>query len=257
MVESVLFLGVLFILGTILIAWAVYFSMRWIVGKQFANETETLAGSVIFRVSALHGLILALVFAQELVDYNQLQTNLVREATAIADIYNDVRRYGTKAQGTVQSALSEYVRTVVDEEWELLAEAKVLSARGWQLREVAYQTLLDLNPDTPRQTSLRDHMLTKVQLIAELRQERENNALHGISPLFWGAAIAGIVLVTIPYCIFSPSGLNLALLSVYGGFTGFVMFVIFAFSDPFNAPGELPPSPFERLLATEIGQNGR
>ncbi len=256
MESTTLFIGLLFVLGTILIAWAVYFTMRRIVGDRFENETETLAGSVIFRVSALHGLILALVFAQELVDYNQLQTNLVREATAIADIYNDIRRYDTEAQATVQSALSDYVRTVVDEEWTSLADRQSLSARGWQLREIVYQALLDLNPETPRQTSLRGHMLTKVQLIAELRQERENNALHRISPLFWTAAMAGIVLVTIPYFIFSPSRLNLTLLSVYGGFSGFVMFVIYAFSDPFNPPGALPPAAFERLLASEIGGTG-
>lgn len=254
--SSIILVGLLFVLGTILMAWVVYFTMRWIVGGQFESETETLAGSVIFRVSALHGLILALVFAQELVDYNQLQSNLVREATAIADIYNDIRRYDTEAERTVQSALSDYVRTVVNEEWDLLANDQALSARGWQLREVVYQALLDLNPDTSRRATLRTHMLLKVQLIAELRQERENNALHKISPLFWTAAIAGIALVTIPYFIFSPSRLNLTLLCVYSGFSGFVMFLIFAFSDPFNAPGALPPLPFERLLATEIGANG-
>lgn len=256
MAASVILLCMVFVIGTILIALAVYFSMRWVVADNFETETETLAGSVIFRVSALHGLILALVFAQELVDYNQLQSNIVREATAIADIYNDIRRYETEVDQTVQSALSDYVRVVIDEEWDALAQEQKLSARGWELREIVYETLLDLTPATPRQTALRSHMIAKIQLIAELRQERENNSLHSVSPLFWVAAICGIILVTVPYFIFSPSRLNLALLSVYGGFSGFVMFVIFAFSDPFNEPGALHPSAFERLLATEIGGSG-
>ncbi len=247
-------LGGAFVLGTIVLAWAVYFTMRLVLGGAFQNETETLAGSVIFRVSALHGLILALVFAQELVDYSQLQTNLVREATAIADIYNDVRRYGAEQEAAIQSALSDYTRVVVDEEWDLLSEERVLSAKAWVLRESVYQALLDLYPDTPRREALRDHMLHKIQLIAELRQERENNAVHAVNPLFWAAAIAGIALVTIPYFIFSATRVNLALLSVYGGYSGFVMFIIYAFSDPFGDPGALPPVPFERLLETEIGQ---
>ena len=252
---SDILLALVFIIGTIMIAWAVYFSMRWLVGSTFEGETETLAGSVIFRVSALHGLILALVFAQELVDYNQLQTSLVKEATAIADIYNDIRRYDTEAEEAVQTALSDYVRVVVNDEWSRLATEKRLSGDGWRLREVVYQAVLDLTPETPRQVTLRDHMVKQAQLMAEMRQERENNALHGVSPLFWAAALAGIILVTVPYFIFSPNRLNLALLSVYGGFTGFVMFVIFAFSDPFNSPGALAPAPFERLLLTEIGRN--
>lgn len=250
---SSIILGLVFITGTILLALAVYFLMRRLVGDNFENDTETLAGSVIFRVSALHGLILALVFAQELVDYNQLQTNLVREATAIADIYNDIRRYGTEAEAPVQAALSAYVRVVVEQEWALLADQQVLSGQAWQLREQVYNALLDLTPETPRQSTLREHMLHKIQLIAELRQERENTALHAISPLFWAAALVGIVLVTIPYFIFRPTKLHIALLSVYGGFTGLVMYTIFAFSDPFDDPGALQPMAFERLLETEIG----
>lgn len=246
---SALVLCLVFVVSTILIALSVYSAMRWMVAGRFESETETLAGSVIFRVSALHGLILALVFAQELVDYNQLQSNLVQEATAIADIYNDIRRYETDREQLVQTALRDYARVVIDEEWDTLARDQALSRRGWELRELVYVTLLDLTPDTLRQTSLRSHMLAKIQLIAELRQERENNALHTISPLFWIAAIFGIVLVTVPYFIFSPTRLHLALLSIYGGFTGFVMFVIFAFSDPFSEPGALQPVAFERLVA--------
>lgn len=65
-------MGVLFVAGTIILALAVDALMRWIVGDRYSSTTETLAGSVIFRVASLHGLILALVFAQELYDYSQL-----------------------------------------------------------------------------------------------------------------------------------------------------------------------------------------
>jgi len=245
--------GALFVAGTILIALSVYAFMRRIVGDKFDDKTETLAGSVIFRVSALHGLILALVFAQELYDYTELQSNLVDEATAIADIYNDIARYGTEAQPAVQTALARYTQLVIDEEWTLLAEDNVLSSEGWRLRETVYQALLDLNADSARQETLRSHMIEKIQLIAELRQERENNALHDMNLLFWVAAFAGLILVTVPYFVFSPTPLHIALLAVYGGFSGLVMFIIFAFADPFSSPGALEPLAFERLVQQGIG----
>lgn len=136
-----------------------------------------------------------------------------------------------------------------------MSASRALSTEGWRLREIVYLGVLDLVPETPRQVALRAHMLDKVQKIAELRQERENTALHRISPLFWFAALAGIILVTLPYFIFSPTRLHLALLSVYGGFTGLIMYVIFAFSDPFGGPGALEPVAFERL--TEVGIGAR
>ncbi|WP_425072822.1 hypothetical protein [Sagittula sp. S175] len=246
--------AVVFIVGTVMISWAVYFGMRRVMGEDFAEDTQTLAGSVIIRVAALHGLILALVFAQELVDYTQLQGNLTEEATAIADVWNDAGRYGEAVAAEVQPALRRYTQLVIHEEWEVLARTGRLAPEGWQLREVIYQAVLDLDPATPRESDLRAHMVHKAQAIAELRQARENTALHAVNPLFWLAALAGLVLVAVPYFVFSPTRLHMVLLSVYGAFSGLVMFVIYAFSDPFAAPGVLEPLAFERLLETEIGQ---
>ncbi|MEN9062076.1 MULTISPECIES: hypothetical protein [Ponticoccus] len=242
-----------FVGGTLLLAWVVYFAMRRIAGDRTTDETQTLAGSVIIRVASLHGLILALVFAQELVDYHDLQDNLVQEATAIADIYNDIWRYDPRVADAVQADLRRYTHTVIEDEWQALARDQRLSGEGWALRESIYLAVLDLEPATARQQSLRSHMVTQVQQIATLRQARENTALHAVSPLFWVAAVAGVVLVTVPYFTYAPSGLHLMLLSVYGTFSGLVMFTIFAFADPFRSPGALEPAPFERLLETEIG----
>ncbi|MHC9234438.1 bestrophin-like domain [Pseudooceanicola sp. 502str34] len=249
-------IALLFVAGTILIAWSVYFATRALVGKTFGSDTEALASSVIFRVSALHGLILALVFAQELLDYNELQRVVLQEATAVADIYNEMRRYGGEDVAPVQAALSDYLQVVSGPEWAALGETQRLTGEGWRIWDDIYGRLLDLPPDTPRESALRDHMLSKAQTMAALRQEREATALHGISPLFWFAALAGVVLVTIPYFIFAPTRLHLVLLSIYGGFTGLVMYVIFAFSDPFGGPGAMDPAPFTRLLETEIGHHG-
>lgn len=244
---------VLFVGGTVLIAWTVYFAVRLLAGQRFSDDTQTLAGSVIIRVSALHGLILALVFAQELVDYTQLQGNLTEEATAIADIWNDAARYGEDVAAQVQPALTRYTHLVVEEEWQELAADRALSAEGWQLREHIYLAVLDLEPRTAREEDLRTHMVHKAQLIAELRQERQNTALHEVNMLFWVAALSGLVLVTVPYFVFSPTRLHLMLLSVYGAFSGLVMYVIYAFSDPFEQPGALSPVAFQQLLRTEIG----
>ncbi|MDN2564915.1 DUF4239 domain-containing protein [Aquibium sp. A9E412] len=252
MVHS-LALGVVFVFGTIALAWLSYFGMRALTSGWVESETRELAGSVIFRVAALHGLILALVFAQEMIDYQELRSSLVEEATAVADIYNDIRRYGGDAVEPMQSALSAYVRVVVDEEWDRLARDTHLAPEAWSLRETVYLAVLDLEPQTAREEALRNHMLAKIQKIAELRQKRENTALQAISSMFWFAAVAGVVLITLPYFIFPPSPLNLMLLSVYGAFTGIVMLFIYAFSDPFSPPGNLAPAAFERLLETEIG----
>ncbi|MCB5199307.1 hypothetical protein LGQ03_08640 [Loktanella sp. TSTF-M6] len=232
---------------------AIYAITRAIWGGKQTDETQTLAGSVLLRVATLHGLILALVFAQELSDYSDIRADLVREATAIADIFNDIRRYETPQMQEVQTMLADYLRHAISTEWDSLSQTGKLTAQGWGLREQVYQTVLNLDPETPRQTDLRAHMVAKSQLIAELRQSRENSAVRTLSGLFWFAAIIGLVWVAVPYLTYSPTPLHLSLLSLYGAYSGVILYVIYAFSDPFAQPGALPPTAFIQLLAGEMG----
>ncbi len=248
-----LLVGLGFVAGTAGLALASYAAMRWLAADRAASDTKDLAGSVVFRMSALHGLILALVFAQELLGYQRLRSALVDEATAVADIYNDIRRHGGPAEVPVQRALSDYVRTVVVAEWPALAREGRLTAEGWQLREAVYLAVLDLPATGPREEALRRHMLADIHDIAAVRQLRENMADRPINPLFWFAAVSGVVLISLPYFVFRPTPVNLALLGLYGGFTGVVMFIIYALSDPFSPPGMLEPSAMQRLLRSEIG----
>lgn len=237
-----------FVFGTVAIVWSGYFLMRFFWAKADEEDTHELAGSVIFRVAALHGLILALVFAQNLFGYQEIRSSLVREATAVADIYYDFGRYGEDNSATIQGAIKEYVQLVINDEWQLLAEERRLSWKAWEQREIIYNAILDLEPKSLRQTTIRDHMVSQIQRIAELRQARENNALNTLNILFWIPAIAGLFFVAIPYFVFSPTRLNMTLLTVYAGFSGIVLFVIYAFSDPFSTPNRLEPVAFERLL---------
>ena len=62
----------------VLLAFASYAIMRALAGAHDYDERKDLAGSVIFRVSALHGLILALVFAQEIANLNEADRTAAR-----------------------------------------------------------------------------------------------------------------------------------------------------------------------------------
>lgn len=133
-------LGVLIALANIAALFAIYALTRALWGPRQTAETKDLAGSVIFRIASLHGLILALVFAQALIAYSEIRSNLGEEATAVAGIFNDMRRHDPQAEATteVQATLAAYLRHVVDHEWAALSETGKLTPEGWALREKVY-----------------------------------------------------------------------------------------------------------------------
>ena len=240
--------GFLFVAGTATLTLVTYGVMRAIAGAP-EGHTKELAGSVVFRISALHGLILALVFAQEMVEYQQLKFESAVESNAIADVYFDADRYGMDKKSEIQDVLFTYVQTVIGEEWDHLGATGRLLGKGWGEWDAAYDAILNLTPANDRQRSLRDHMLSQIHVIAEARVKRENHGANSISILFWAAATSGVIFIALAYYAFPPTRVNLTLIALFGAFTGLILFFIYAFENPYSPPGTLRPAAYERLLA--------
>lgn len=211
------------------------------------EQTKDLAGSVIFRISALHSLILALVFAQELVNFNDARNNMTREAALVGDIFYDLQRYDDALTKSAQADLLDYTKIVLNKERQSLAENAELNEQAWEEWKSAYIAILDLEPGNARQEALKPIMLDRVREISDLRISRENNALSGVHNLFLIAAVTGIVIISFAYFPFPPTGGNLTLLLVFGLYTGLVIYFIFAFANPFSGVEQFESVRFERL----------
>lgn len=239
--------GVIIIGGTILATLGAYSFMRRVTGGDPEGVDRDLASSVVFRISALHGLILALVFAQEMFQYEQLKYASATEADAVADVYFDAGRYDPLAKLPIQKALGEYARLVIEEEWPALATERRLSQAAWNQWDAAYQAVLDLAPANKRQESLRDHMLQQVHVISQQRIQREATVGDSINGIFWVAALSGVVFIALAYYPYQPDRRSLMLIAMFGAYTGIILFFIYAFSDPYRPPAELSPGAFVRL----------
>ncbi|ODT06944.1 MAG: hypothetical protein ABS58_09485 [Mesorhizobium sp. SCN 65-20] len=254
MIGSVL-LGSAFVGGTILITLMSYFFMRWITGGGSDASERELASSITVRISALHGLILALVFAQEMIEYQQLKYESATEADAIADVYYDAERYGAAAQAAIQKSMSAYLKVVVEKEWDQLGSTGELAQEGWVEWDNAYRAALDLTPTTERQKSLRDHMLSQIQAIADTRVKRSNHSAGTINTMFWFAALSGLILMALSYYPFRAERRSVLLIALFGAYTGIILFLIYAFSNPYSRPAILSPAAYEHLQR-QISQPG-
>ena len=261
-----LLLALLWIGGSIGLVFAVHAAgRRWMApppapegtpppadGHAHPPAVRDAAQVIGLRTAALFGVILAMVYAQELGQYQQVREGLSREAVAIADVFHDAGRYGGNVAEPVQSAMRDYVHFVVEREWRLLGTEQRLSRRAWEARERAYAAVLDAVPTSPREVALRERMLARLGVIAEHRHLREEWAAQGFSMVFWLPALAGLVLVTLPLCVFPPTRPTRLLLASLGAYAGLVLFFVQAFASPFAYPLHDPPGAFERLLENDF-----
>lgn len=248
--------GLAFVSASICIVIGAYFLARRIMGADTEGDrTHDVASSVAVRLAALHGLILALVYAQELDDYKGVRSGLSLEAVAVADIYNDMRRYGGASVGQVQSGLARYVALVVSEEWDGLGRRQGLLPAAWRQWDDVYEQLLNLVPANDREKFLASRMRDRATVIAQSRSLRAEAVNYQFSGLFWAPAVIGLALLAIPFYVYPPNRAHLLLLSVFGAYSGVILFFIYAFSNPFHEPGRLDPLPFEQLLQGDLGKS--
>lgn len=241
-------LAILIILATVGSVLAVYFAARFLLHPEPNDATVDLAGKVLLRIAALHGLVLALVFASEVVEYNQLSFESAIETNAVSDAYYDADRYGKEATAAIRTALRIYLQIAATTEWTSLGEGEGLQPAAWKAWDEAYNAALDLVPASPKEEALRDNILAKIHLIAESRDLREHHAKISLSSLFWVAALAGVILIAVGFYPYPPKRENLVLLICYSIYTGLILFTIYAMSNPYINPAALEPILFEQLL---------
>lgn len=234
-----------------------YFLARYLLLPRTDEQTKDLAGSVIFRVSALHGLILALVFAQELLNFSDLRHTMTREAALVGNIFYDLQRYDEDETVAARQNLAAYVDVVLTREWQQLGASGELVEAAWDHWKAAYLSILDLVPAGVRQQELKRIMVEQVREVSELRIRRETAAVSGVNRLFLFAALGGIVLIGIAYFPFPPAVVNVSLITIFAVYTGFVVYFIIAFANPFSGSGYIEPVRFERLYEGMQNSLGR
>jgi hypothetical protein len=232
-----------------------YFTARALLSAgEDKDRTHDVALAIGGRIAGLYGLILALVYAQELNDYKDIRAALLDEAVAVSDVFNDIHRYGGPQVVPVQTDLEKYIVTVSGEEWDMLGEGRGLSPRAWEEWDDAYERILDLTPATERQRYLANRMRERITAIARFRQERSAAVGDNFNDVFWPPAFIGLILLAIPFYVYRPTRSHIILLSTFGTYAGVILFFIFVFSNPFQRPERIEPLAFKQLLQGVIGR---
>ena len=254
----ILFGVLIFVGGAIFLIFVPYVVLRALFSKRLGGDTETVAVNVMFRIGALHGLILALVFADVLIQFNSMRNNVAQEAAAVGDLLNNLKNYGPEETAQITDSVHAYLNSVIFEEWPALSD-QVLQRQTWLQWELFYLSILDLEPTSARDESLRERLIRDAEEIANSREQRLFTVAQGLSTPFWVIAIVGFFFVTIPFFVYKPKLANLFLLTIFGAYNGMIIYFILALSSPFMGPVSLEPTPFEtieelRLALIEFAQ---
>lgn len=238
-------IGITFVLGAIAIGYLPAQVLRRRFGPVQPADTRALSSEMMARIGALHGLILALVFANAQGNAAALRADVHNEATAIGNVYYNAKRYGSVE---VQVAAVAYLRAVVDKDWPSLRAHHQLSLEGWRAWRDALDASMDLEPSTRREALLAAQIDGDLWKIEALRQARNYEANNKLPTEFWLLAISGLVLISLLLFVHEINPLHQGMMACYSVYTGLALFLIYDLSHPFTGLVQLMPDDFANSL---------
>lgn len=236
---------VLMVVTTLIGLLVYYLSFRLLASSQTKEARRATTG--LFRViGVLVSLFLSLTFADVMLELNQIEASIEREAVMLEDIHRDLGRYDTGRGFMAQTLLVEYIESVIEHDWPALADDKLSKEVGETLLRLEDQ-VLQLEDETELQKILRPRIIADVDLVNDLRLTRLEQALAK-PPLFLIVVVFGFLVTMACFGPHPPNRLTVSLLIMYTSLIGLVIYLILAYSDPFQGATGIEPASLEYIL---------
>jgi hypothetical protein len=238
--------AILLMVLTTAVGVPVYVISYRLLAKSQPKEVRRATSGLFRVIGILVSLFLSLTFADVVLELNQIEGAIEREAVMIVDIHRDLSRYDSDRARKAQALLVEYTQAVIEHDWPALADDRLSEeARAllWQLEDET----LHLETTTSVQQILRPRINSDVDEISDLRLVRLEQALAK-PPLFLIVVIFGFLATMVCFGPHQPNRLTITLLSLYTLLVGLVIYMILAFSDPFQGATGIKPTAIEFVL---------
>jgi len=204
--------------------------------------TETVA----VRIGTVHGLILALVFAEAQTAHTDLQQEVSREITTIEHVILQIDQWDGPERSDLRRKLATYVRAVLEHEWQV-GERLRGSREATRAYNALDMSILDLMAHSPPQESLRSRMIANMDDLQDHRRARLALLHRGLPSLFWWMALAGFAILAGFFLVFPATPMHIGILSIYGAYTGLALYFILALSHPYTGPAAIDTSAYAML----------
>jgi hypothetical protein len=201
-------------------------------------------------VGLLYAILLAFVVVVAWEQFNSAEESTHTEVTRLSNLFRDSEPFPPENRDRIQGALVAYVQSVVDREYDAMAdgESDGLTTRAYEnIWDQFYNTRVE--GDGPA-ASFYDSAVGRLNELGEARRLRVLASQSTIPAPLWVLLIGG-GLFTIAWLFpFSmpDTRIQTVALGTVGAFTGFVLFLIYALQHPFAGDIAIDPGVYQSLL---------
>ena len=227
---------------------AVYFAFYKLISKYQREDLKHAAGNLFRGVVLFLSLMLSLAFTEVIVELRAIRSAVEREALAISDLFEDLKRFDIKKTRKIRATLVDYTQSVIDDDWPALANDR-LGQQAGTFKSQLTEAVMNLKPATPVQEKLMHRIQDNDDALSDHRFIRLDHSLAQ-PPIFVYIIIFGFLVTMACMGTHQPQLPFVLLASLYTVFVGVLLFIVLSLSDPFQSYFGVAPTAFEYLIET-------
>jgi|WetSurMetagenome_2_1015567.scaffolds.fasta_scaffold101924_3 hypothetical protein len=237
------------ITGSLLITSLGLILIRKKITHESLSENHTVASYVFNAFSISYGVLLAFVVYANWYDYERAQQNISYETSYISNFYRDTRTFPDSIKNIVTNKITNYVKAVIDDEWEKLSEEKTSPVAESALDDL-WNTYTKIPVSQISNPYLYQVSLDKLNLISQYRRLRILDMQQTTPLIIWIVLIICFT-VSLGYTYFFTTRkkrIQLLLMATFIIINVLIFYLIYVLDHPFKGHSGISSEPFQLIL---------
>ena len=242
--------------GFVAVACAGHILVRRSFARTNFIEHNEVAGFIVAVVGVLYAVLLAFLTIVVWEHFSAAEDRANQEVDAATDIWRFAAYLDPSDERRFSTDLDRYVESVINDEWPKMAHGRSSAVAQHNVIQLLSDAF-GLPADTLHQANLQNHLLDRVQMVADLRRRRISDNQSGVPSVLWAALVVGASAVIGFLYLFGLQNFKVQLLMTAATATviGLTFSVIIALDFPFR--GEISVSPERWIALHELIGAGR
>jgi hypothetical protein len=231
-VASIVVPGVLAFVGAVL--------ARKLFPKLAGTDFRETGSMVLPATLAVYGIVLAFVIVNQYTDFTAARDDVQSEALNLEDVHRAAQGFSEPTHGQVDAVLTDYVRTVVLQEWDDLAHGHDSPRAAYDF-DLLNATLVSYKPKDPATVALFQEALGFLHDAHVGRHRRIDAAIDTLpSLLVWFLIVGAVATVLASYMLGLGRRHHFAVPVSLACLLGFTLMLSLKLDYPFSGSEKIP-----------------
>jgi len=208
-----------------------------------------LASPIFPAIAAAYTVLLAFVVVVSWQNFDKAKVHTVIEANCLVDLYRNSAAFSEPFGDELRTTIQEYIDSVINEEWPLLARGEESIHSRMLLRKI-WDLYTNYEPKTEKESVFLAESVNKLDNLRETRRLRILDANASVHHILWFILIFGGI-ITVNYSSFfgfENFKTHAVMTAIFASIISLILLTILCFDFPFTGSVRIEPTLFKEII---------